>query len=124
MLSVGRALVEAAAPGAAAQFGYHLPPFNSVDHLHLHCFALPFVPRWKSLKYTSAAGCHLWYLPAEALLQVRARRVALIAPRLLLAHHARLTAPRGWGRQRLGAARGGAAGGAYGYGALDDKSVP
>ncbi|KAK8945891.1 hypothetical protein KSP40_PGU013055 [Platanthera guangdongensis] len=27
------------------QFGFHRPPFNSVNHLHLHCFALPFTPR-------------------------------------------------------------------------------
>jgi hypothetical protein len=70
MYAVGRTLVEREAPGARTQFGYHLPPFNSVDHLHLHCFALPFMPAWKSLKYTPAVG-HLWYLPAESLLQVR-----------------------------------------------------
>ena len=30
----------------ARRFGFHQPPFNSVDHLHLHCFALPFLPRY------------------------------------------------------------------------------
>lgn len=24
-----------------SKFGFHMPPFNSVDHLHMHCFALP-----------------------------------------------------------------------------------
>uniref|UniRef100_A0A0D3DEG1 HIT domain-containing protein n=1 Tax=Brassica oleracea var. oleracea TaxID=109376 RepID=A0A0D3DEG1_BRAOL len=35
------------------RFGFHQPPFNSVDHLHLHCFALSFLPRWKAVKYKS-----------------------------------------------------------------------
>jgi sulfate adenylyltransferase (ADP) / adenylylsulfatase len=23
------------------RFGFHLPPYNSVDHIHLHCFIEP-----------------------------------------------------------------------------------
>lgn len=34
------------------RFGFHQPPFNSVDHLHLHCFALPFVPRYRYASYS------------------------------------------------------------------------
>ena len=34
----------AAMPGAELKFGYHPPPFYSMVHLHLHCFALPFTP--------------------------------------------------------------------------------
>uniref|UniRef100_A0A7N0TR39 HIT domain-containing protein n=1 Tax=Kalanchoe fedtschenkoi TaxID=63787 RepID=A0A7N0TR39_KALFE len=37
----------------AQQFGFHQPPFNSVDHLHLHCLALPYAPSWRHLKYLS-----------------------------------------------------------------------
>jgi hypothetical protein len=70
MLEVGRALLHQRAPGADVQLGYHLPPFNSVDHLHLHCFALPFKPAWKSIKYTDTLVGQLWYLSADALLQV------------------------------------------------------
>ena len=71
MQAVGRTLLEQYAPGAPQQFGYHLPPFNSVDHLHLHCFALPFTPPWKSVKYTAAGLGSLWYLPSSTLLEVR-----------------------------------------------------
>lgn len=31
------------------RFGFHQPPFNSVDHLHLHCFALSFLPRYLNI---------------------------------------------------------------------------
>ena len=24
------------------RFGFHLRPYNSIDHIHLHCFVLPF----------------------------------------------------------------------------------
>jgi len=24
------------------RFGFHLPPVNSIDHIHLHCFIEPF----------------------------------------------------------------------------------
>ena len=112
MLAVGRALLEQAAPGAATQFGFHLPPFNSVDHLHLHCFALPFTPAWKAWKYSSPGGAHIWYLPVEALLRVRCLRCVL---RSQACAQCKLThAPR---RQRLRVPRGGAGGS---YGALDD----
>jgi hypothetical protein len=91
MQAVGRSLLEQFAPGAPYEFGYHLPPFNSVDHLHLHCFA----PQWKEracprnayrsllacvnaarypfcnppVKYTPVGLGSLWYLQSAALLQ-------------------------------------------------------
>lgn len=79
MLAVGRALVEKAAPGAATRFGYHLPPFNSVDHLHLHAFALPFSPAWKAIKYSDALGA-LWWLPKATLLRVRCVSPLIVLP--------------------------------------------
>ncbi|GAB2229764.1 hypothetical protein Droror1_Dr00014018 [Drosera rotundifolia] len=52
MLNVGKILLEQDAPKSINyRFGFHQPPFNSVSHLHLHCFALPYIPRWKRLKY-------------------------------------------------------------------------
>ncbi|GJN02219.1 hypothetical protein PR202_ga19549 [Eleusine coracana subsp. coracana] len=46
MVKVGKDLLNRDAPNSEEhRFGFHQPPFNSVDHLHLHCLALPFVPR-------------------------------------------------------------------------------
>ncbi|RID72631.1 hypothetical protein BRARA_C04515, partial [Brassica rapa] len=47
MLSVGKELLHKDAPQTLHRFGFHQPPFNSVDHLHLHCFALPFLPSYQ-----------------------------------------------------------------------------
>jgi len=35
-------------------FGFHIPPFTSVAHLHLHCFGLPFKSTLGRLKYPVA----------------------------------------------------------------------
>ena len=46
------------------RFGYHLPPFNSVDHLHMHAFALPFEPAWKERKYSVEPWARFAFEPA------------------------------------------------------------
>ncbi|KAL0727737.1 hypothetical protein Bca4012_023830 [Brassica carinata] len=68
MLSVGQELLLKDAPQTIHRFGFHQPPFNSVDHLHLHCFALPFMPRWKVIKYKSL-GPFGGFIEAEKLLE-------------------------------------------------------
>ncbi|KAK8471902.1 hypothetical protein PHAVU_002G062701 [Phaseolus vulgaris] len=48
-------------------FGFHQPPLNSVNHLHLHCLALPYTPRWRSIKYLSFGP--LGFIEAEKFLE-------------------------------------------------------
>lgn len=56
MDAVGRRLLRRRMPGSRVKLGYHVPPFVSVDHLHLHAFALPHVPRWKGVVKYSLPG--------------------------------------------------------------------
>ncbi|XP_065857886.1 bifunctional adenosine 5'-phosphosulfate phosphorylase/adenylylsulfatase HINT4 isoform X1 [Euphorbia lathyris] len=68
MLSVGQALLQRDAPQSKQyRYGFHQPPLNSVNHLHLHCLALPFRPRWKHVKYMGLGP--LGFLEAEKLLE-------------------------------------------------------
>ncbi|CAA6656139.1 unnamed protein product [Spirodela intermedia] len=55
MLKVGQNLLSQDAPQSTLHryIWFPYPPFNSVDHLHLHCLALPFIPSWRWIKYTS-----------------------------------------------------------------------
>ncbi|XP_010258946.1 PREDICTED: bifunctional adenosine 5'-phosphosulfate phosphorylase/adenylylsulfatase HINT4 isoform X2 [Nelumbo nucifera] len=68
MLSVGKSLLHRDAPQSIEyRFGFHAPPFNSVNHLHLHCLALPFIPKWKHVKYMSLGP--LGFIKAEKLME-------------------------------------------------------
>lgn len=42
--------------GSMFRYGMHISPFNSVDHLHLHCLGLPFNSAYSNLKYRIAPG--------------------------------------------------------------------
>ncbi|KAH7857335.1 hypothetical protein Vadar_011441 [Vaccinium darrowii] len=68
MLNVGQNLLQRDAPQKQYRFGFHQPPVNSVDHLHLHCLALPFEPRWRCVKYLSL-GPLGGFIEAEKLLE-------------------------------------------------------
>ncbi|KAM3687012.1 hypothetical protein ACB098_10G045200 [Castanea mollissima] len=68
MLEVGQTLLRRDAPQCTQyRFGFHQPPLNSVNHLHLHCLALPYMPRWKCVKFLSVGS--LGFLEAEKLLE-------------------------------------------------------
>ncbi|KAH9104666.1 hypothetical protein LEN26_014957 [Aphanomyces euteiches] len=36
-------------------FGFHQAPFNSVNHLHLHCIVPPFAHWWDRFKYSETS---------------------------------------------------------------------
>ncbi|XP_022969728.1 bifunctional adenosine 5'-phosphosulfate phosphorylase/adenylylsulfatase HINT4 [Cucurbita maxima] len=67
MLEVGQTLLSQDSPQLKHRFGFHQPPMNSVNHLHLHCFALPYTPRWKFAKYISLGS--IGFIEAEKLLE-------------------------------------------------------
>ncbi|KAG8954378.1 hypothetical protein FRC04_011704 [Tulasnella sp. 424] len=46
-----RMLLSLGHPEETHIFGYHIPPFNSVDHLHLHAQALPYHNTLRQVKY-------------------------------------------------------------------------
>ena len=56
-------------PHVETRFGYHIPPFNSVDHLHMHAFVLPFDPPWKERKYCTEPWARFAFKPADVLVE-------------------------------------------------------
>uniref|UniRef100_A0A7I4FSH6 HIT domain-containing protein n=1 Tax=Physcomitrium patens TaxID=3218 RepID=A0A7I4FSH6_PHYPA len=69
MYKLGKSTLLHDAPDAAKyRFGFHRPPFNSVDHLHLHCTALPYKSVWRRLKYVSVGWLGA-YVSVEHVLQ-------------------------------------------------------
>ncbi|PON93014.1 HIT-like domain containing protein [Trema orientale] len=67
MLEVGQTLLRRDAPECQFRFGFHRPPLNTVKHLHLHCLALPYTPRWKCVKFLSLGP--VGFLEADKLLE-------------------------------------------------------
>ncbi|GHJ85610.1 hypothetical protein NliqN6_2012 [Naganishia liquefaciens] len=52
MESLGARLLSSfGVPPEEQRLGYHIPPFSSVHHLHLHALSLPLKSWWRRLKY-------------------------------------------------------------------------
>ncbi|KAK9722259.1 hypothetical protein K7432_002800 [Basidiobolus ranarum] len=49
------------------RLGFHIPPFNSIDHLHLHCLGLPFRNWWIGGKYSR--NTPLWFNSIDTILE-------------------------------------------------------
>ena len=50
---------------AQARLGFHVPPYNTVDHLHLHVLGGTFQSAHRNKKYENGQK---WYLDLETLL--------------------------------------------------------
>lgn len=47
-------------------YGFHRPPFNSVQHLHLHCIGLPWSNFFEPVRFQTGAP---WFVPVGVLLK-------------------------------------------------------
>ena len=68
------------------RLGFHIPPFNSVDHLHLHLHALPYTTNILALKYPFKPGYYgyskglTWFVEVQQAIQIleRGNRVGVL----------------------------------------------
>lgn len=47
-------------------FGFHRPPFNSIEHLHLHCIGLPWGSPFQPVRFQMNTP---WFMPVGILLK-------------------------------------------------------
>jgi len=76
MMAVGRDLVAKHAPEfhgkQKMRFGFHVYPFRSIHHLHLHAMCLPFGSFSKRVRFSKFSP---WYLSAQTLLKRLERKL-------------------------------------------------
>ena len=54
--------------GSKFVVGFHVPPFTSVDHLHLHLIQRPFKNFWRSIKYVEV-GSGQWFKTIDTVIK-------------------------------------------------------
>jgi len=63
-------------PLSERRLGFHIPPFNSVNHLHLHIHALPYLTNILASKYPFRPGYNgyskglTWFVEASQVIQI------------------------------------------------------
>ncbi|KAF9569906.1 hypothetical protein EC968_002430 [Mortierella alpina] len=58
-----------------SRLGFHVPPFNTVDHLHLHVLGGHFKSAAKSIKYQKGRK---WYMELSELLADLEKKISLV----------------------------------------------
>lgn len=66
--------------------GFHIPPYTSVDHIHLHAQGLPFKSTLRKWKYPIVPGSKdrdkglSWFVEAEQAVQIlsKGRKVGIL----------------------------------------------